>query len=79
MIIFPTVIISKGISYFTQLPISSNCEGLEGKAYLTCDDGRKVDCVWKATACGKAATVCKCDNCGDVRCTTSGFLGAMGG
>jgi len=42
----------QGYSYPTFIPkYSPNCEGLEGKAHLTCDDGRKIDCIWKATAC----------------------------
>ena len=50
---YPSGLICKGRSYPTQLPTGPNCQGLEGKAHFVCSDGREVDAVWKATACGK--------------------------
>jgi S1-C subfamily serine protease len=53
---YPSGLTCKGHSYPTQLPTGPNCKGLEGRAHLICSDGRKVDAVWKATACGKGVS-----------------------
>jgi len=33
----------------------------------------------KCPTCGKGSIVCKCENCGDVRCNMAACPGSMGG
>lgn len=41
----------QGNSWVTYVPPSGSCVGQQGKALLTCTDGRVVDCDWIATGC----------------------------
>jgi S1-C subfamily serine protease len=41
----------QGNSWVTYIPPSGSCVGQQGKALLTCTDGRVVDCDWIATGC----------------------------
>lgn len=40
-----------GKSWVTYVPPSGSCEGQQGKALLTCTDGRVVEADWIATSC----------------------------